>query len=153
MKNDGEAINEISISHFARKCFSAYETKERTLLEDLLSDDFTFTRPHADHVNRAGYFERCWPNSERIHALQIEKLFEGCNVAFVPYECETKRSNNFRDAEWLRFEGGKLKEIEGYFDEESQTAAKRNIGDSVCGTCISCFIVGASREYIARWIA
>ena len=122
------------------------------VLEDLLSDDFTFTRPHANHVNRAAYFERCWPNSESMHALQIEKVFESCNVAFMPYECETKRSNNFRNAEWLQFEGDKLKEIEAYFGEESQTAAKRNIGDSVCDTCISCFIDGASREYNARWI-
>ena len=33
----------VSVSDLIRKCFSAYELKDRRIIEDLLSDDFTFT--------------------------------------------------------------------------------------------------------------
>jgi ketosteroid isomerase-like protein len=39
--------------------FKAYETKDRSALESTLSDDFTFTSPHDDHIDRATYLERC----------------------------------------------------------------------------------------------
>jgi len=43
-END-RANDEISVSDLARRCFSAYELKGRQMIEDLLSDDFTFTSP------------------------------------------------------------------------------------------------------------
>ena len=42
---NSKVIDEISVSDLVRKCFSAYELKDRRIIEDLLSDDFTFTSP------------------------------------------------------------------------------------------------------------
>jgi ketosteroid isomerase-like protein len=42
-----------------RAYFAAYENKDRPAMEALLSDDFTFTSPRDDHINRATYFARC----------------------------------------------------------------------------------------------
>jgi ketosteroid isomerase-like protein len=109
-----------NISDLVRKCFSAYELKDRQMIEDLLSDDFTFTSPLDDRIDRAEYFKRCWPNSENIQNFQIEKLFENDNEAFVRYECEMKAGKKFRNTEWFRFEGGKLKEVQVFFGEETQ---------------------------------
>jgi ketosteroid isomerase-like protein len=61
-----EANDKDSISDLVRKCFSAYELKDRRIIEDLLSDDFTFTSPLDDfarrtlreRIDRAEYFKR-----------------------------------------------------------------------------------------------
>ena len=64
-----------NISDLIRRCYGAYESKDRKAIENLLSDDFTFSSPLDDHIDRAKYFERCWPNSSNIHTFRIEKLF------------------------------------------------------------------------------
>ena len=60
-------------SDLIRKYFAAYRTNDRKLMEDGLTDDFTFTSPYDDAIEKATYFERCWPNSERIREHEIER--------------------------------------------------------------------------------
>jgi ketosteroid isomerase-like protein len=123
---DSKVTDEISVSDLVRKCFSAYELKDRQIIEDLLSDDFTFTSPLDDRIDQTEYFKRCWPNSENIRNFQIEKLFENGNEAFVRYECETKTGKKFRNTEWFRFEDGKLMEVQVFFGEETKSADKES---------------------------
>ena len=104
-----------SVSELARSLFAAYQAKDRRFVEDLLSDDFTFTSPLDDHIGRAIYFERCWPNSEKIRAFTIEKLFEQGAEVFVRYKAETSTGKQFRNTEFFRFEGNKLAEVDVYF--------------------------------------
>ncbi|GBO54189.1 ketosteroid isomerase [Pseudanabaena sp. lw0831] len=134
---NGRANDQISISDLARRCFSAYELKDRQMIEDLLSDDFTFTSPLDDRIDRQAYFKRCWPNSEIIRTFQIEKLFESGDEAFVRYECETKAGKKFRNTEWFRFEGDKLKEVQVYFGEETQSANQEETGETVISAIIN----------------
>ena len=49
----------------ARAAYQAYVTKDRSSLEALIADDFHFTSPLDNRIDRDTYFERCWPNSER----------------------------------------------------------------------------------------
>lgn len=43
----------------ARDSYRAYEPGDRALLERCLSEDFTFSSPVDDRIDRATYFERC----------------------------------------------------------------------------------------------
>ena len=127
MNNENSKVtDEISVSDLVRKCFSAYELKDRRIIENLLSDDFTFISPIDDLIDRTEYFKRCWPNSENIRNFQIEKLFENGNEAFVRYECEMKTGKKFRNTEWFRFEEGKLMEVQVFFGEETKSADKES---------------------------
>jgi ketosteroid isomerase-like protein len=119
---NSKLTDETSVSNLVRKCFSAYELKNRQMIEDLLGDDFTFTSPLNDRIDRTEYLKRYWSNSQNIHNFQIEKLFENGNQALVSYECETKAGKKFRNTEWFRFEEGKLKEVQVFFGEETQSA-------------------------------
>jgi len=98
-----------------RRLFSAFLSKDRKALEDLLSDDFTFNSPRDDHISKTTYFERCFPNSEKIRAHHIEKLFEKGNEAFVRYQAELEDGAKFRNTEYIRIEGNKIKEVDVYF--------------------------------------
>ena len=102
------------IAEITRATYRAYETGDRAALETLLADDFEFSSPHDPHLDRAGYFERCWPNHENIERITIEKLFVQDNEAFVRYEI-TDSGSTWRNAELLGFEDGKLRRVEVYY--------------------------------------
>lgn len=104
-----------SKSDIIRSLFAAYKSKEREIVEELLTDDFTFTSPYDDAIDRATYFERCWPNSERIKTHLLEKIFVEGDEAFVLYKCITNEGNEFRNTEFFEFNGDKIKSVNVYF--------------------------------------
>ncbi len=114
-----------TISQLIHSCFAAYETKDRAALEGLLADDFTFSSPLDDHINRTRYFERCWPNSENLKAFHIEKMFEDGNEAFVTYEAEATDGSRFRNTEFFTAnDAGQLSHVHVYFGSEPDEAAE-----------------------------
>jgi ketosteroid isomerase-like protein len=98
-----------------RELYAAFLSGDRAALEGLLSEDFTFTSPRDDHLDKATYFERCFPNHDQFRAHRIDKLFVSGDEAFVRYRAETKDGARFRNAEYVRLEGGKVREVEVYF--------------------------------------
>ena len=104
-----------SVSQVIRKCYAAYQAGDRGAIEPLLSEDFTFTSPLDDHIDRAAYFSRCWPNSEQIRAFTIEKLFERGNEAFVLYELHPTKGDSFRNTEFFKLRGDKICEVQVFF--------------------------------------
>jgi hypothetical protein len=95
--------------------FDAYRTKNRKFVEDHLTEDFRFTSPYDDGIDKAEYFERCWPNSDRIERHRIEKILEDDGGAFVTYTCRVKDGREFRNTEYLTFEGDRLSKVDVYF--------------------------------------
>jgi ketosteroid isomerase-like protein len=113
-----------TVSDLVRRCYAAWENRDREALEELLADDFTFTSPNDDdHISKEQYWKKCWPEGERILAIRIEKLFEEGNEAFARYECELKDGARFRNTEYFRIEGNKIREVEVYFGSPIKTAA------------------------------
>lgn len=101
-----------------------YETKDRQAIEKLLSDDFTFTSPYDDHIDRKAYFERCWPNSDRMRSFRVVKLFESGDEAFILYEAEFEGTGGVRNTELFRTKGDKITAIEVYFGAPTRGQAK-----------------------------
>jgi len=104
-----------TVSDLIRKYFAAFLANDKKTLEEGLSDDFTFTSPRDDHISKATFFERCLPGSENFQTHQIEKLFVNGNEAFVRYQAELKDGTTFRNTEYIRIEGNKIREVEVYF--------------------------------------
>src|SRR2546421_3349933 len=104
-----------SASDLIRMLFSAFLSQDRKTLEDLLSDDFTFTSPNDDHISKAAFFEQCFPFSDQFRSHHIEQLFVQGNEAFVRYHAELKDGSAFRNTEYIRVEGNKIKETDVYF--------------------------------------
>jgi len=99
----------------ARDSYGAYESGDRSVIEDLLTDDFTFYSPADLGIDRARYFERCWPNSELIEAFEFKRLIEAGDEVVVTYESTKTDGNRFRNTEVLTFEGDKIRRAEVYF--------------------------------------
>ena len=99
----------------ARSSYRAYESGDRQALEDLLADDFRFWSPADPGIDRATYFERCWPNAERLRSFEFKRLQEIGDEVLVTYEAERVDGSRFRNTEVLTFEGDRLSRAEVYF--------------------------------------
>jgi ketosteroid isomerase-like protein len=99
----------------ARDMYGAYESGDRRVVESLLSDDFTFYSPADVGIDRARYFERCWPNAELIGEFQFMRLIEAGAEVIVTYESVKTDGSRFRNTEVLTFDGEKIRKAEVYF--------------------------------------
>jgi ketosteroid isomerase-like protein len=98
-----------------RAIFAAYLSGNRKLVEAALSDDFRFTSPYDDNIDKPTYFERCWKNSDWIERHQLKRIFVEGDEAFVTYLCVAKGGKSFRNTEFFTFDGDKVKRIDVYF--------------------------------------
>ena len=98
-----------------RAIFAAYLSNDRKAVEDALTDDFHFTSPYDDEIDKATYFVRCWRNTDWIERHELEGIFVEGDEAFVTYKCLAKGGKNFRNTEFFSFEGDKVKRIDVYF--------------------------------------
>jgi ketosteroid isomerase-like protein len=99
----------------ARRSYEAYETGDRNVIEGLLSDDFTFYSPADIGIDRATYFERCWPNAEEIEAYEFARIVESGDEVIVTYEATKTGGRRFRNTEVLTFDGDRICKAEVYF--------------------------------------
>jgi ketosteroid isomerase-like protein len=99
----------------ARASYGAYESGDRRAIEELLTDDFTFYSPPDPGIDRATYFERCWPNAELIEAFDFKRLAEVGDEVIVTYESTKTDGSRFRNTEVLTFRGEKICKAEVYF--------------------------------------
>jgi ketosteroid isomerase-like protein len=102
-------------AQIARDCYGAYVSGDRSILERHLSDDFTFYSPPDPGIDRATYFERCWPNAELIESFEFKRLVEAGDEVIVTYESKKTDGSRFRNTEVLSFEGDKVCKVEVYF--------------------------------------
>src|ERR1700733_5171038 len=104
-----------SRSDIIRAIFAAYLADNRQAVEAALTDDFRFTSPYDDAIDKATYFERCWRGSDWIERHELERIVVEGNEAFVTYQCTAKGGKAFRNTEFFVFEGDKVKRIDVYF--------------------------------------
>lgn len=98
-----------------RGIFAAYLSNDRKAVEDALAEDFRFTSPYDDAIDKATYFERCWRNADWIERHELEKIAVDDDEVFVTYNCVAKSGMNFRNTEFFAFDGDKIKSIDVYF--------------------------------------
>jgi ketosteroid isomerase-like protein len=99
----------------ARASYLAYVHKDRAAIEALIGDDFHFTSPLDNRLDRQTYFTRCWPNSETITDFKFVDVVVHGEQVFVVYEGTSLRSRRFRNTERLTIRDGKIVEAEVYF--------------------------------------
>ena len=99
----------------ARAVFEAYVTKNRSAIEPLIADDFHFTSPLDNRINRTTYFERCWPNSEQLEAFDFIHMVPDGDRVFMTYEGRNVDGGRFRNTEILTLRAGQIIDVEVYF--------------------------------------
>jgi ketosteroid isomerase-like protein len=98
-----------------RQSFRAYETGDRALVESLLAEDFTFSSPADVAIDRARYFERCWPNAGSLASFAFTRMIESGDEVVVTYEAERVDGSRFRNTEVHTVVAGQVTSVEVYF--------------------------------------
>lgn len=93
----------------------AFREQDREAAEALMSEDFVFTSPQDDHIDKAAWLERCFPSADHFDGpggtLEIVEV-DGIVLHRYEYAVDGVR---FRNAEALRVEDGRVREVEVYF--------------------------------------
>lgn len=98
-----------------RDSYTAYETGDRDLIERVIADDLVFSAPPDVGIDRATYFERCWPNAGNGARFEYVRLRETDGEVLVTYECTRADGTRFRNTEIFGFAGDRIGSVEVYF--------------------------------------
>jgi ketosteroid isomerase-like protein len=104
-----------SKAEIVRKLFAAYLANDRKAVEAAFTDDFRFTSPYDDEIDKPTYFERCWQVADWIELQTLERIMVEGEGAFVTYRCVAKGGKSFRNTEFFSFEGDRIRRIDVYF--------------------------------------
>ncbi|MFN0248497.1 MAG: nuclear transport factor 2 family protein [Kofleriaceae bacterium] len=107
----------------ARASFDAYVLKDRDAIEKLLAEEFTFTSPMDNQLDRETYLLHCWPNSEIIDRFEFLRVFDEGDTVIVTYVGHTTDNKKFRNTEVFTVRGNQIVEIEVYFGWDIPHAA------------------------------
>ncbi|MBW9053707.1 nuclear transport factor 2 family protein [Rhizobium mesosinicum] len=98
-----------------RDLYAAYIAHRKEVVGAMLAEDFTFSSPQDNHIDRATYFERCWPKEPALKAFDIEFLTVQGDEAVVRYRAEMTDGKAFRNMESFRFDGNRIASVDVYF--------------------------------------
>lgn len=99
----------------ARALYDAFVEKDDAAAELLVAEDFHFTSPLDNHLDRRTYFERCWPLADRISGFEFVHFVPHGDRVFVTYEGRSTTGHRFRNTEILTIRGNQVVEAEVYF--------------------------------------
>jgi ketosteroid isomerase-like protein len=119
-----DSMDSDALADIVRKFFAAFLSGDRAFAEETLAKRFTFSSPYDDEIDRAAYFERCWPNRGAIRAHRIETVIAAGSEAFVLYEVETTGGDRFRNTERFVFDGRKIASVQVFFGDPPSGVSK-----------------------------
>jgi ketosteroid isomerase-like protein len=105
------------------RCFDAYLKQDLETAQRLVGDNFVFTSPQDDHIDRAAFFERCFPTSSRVRSQQIVHIAAATDEdVFVMYEYELVEGGRFRNTELITVRDGQMVEEQVFFGGNANPA-------------------------------
>jgi ketosteroid isomerase-like protein len=98
-----------------RQLFTAFAAGDRSTVESIIAEDFTFSTPLDVGLDRAGYFERCWPSAGNAQDVEFVRLLACGDEVIGTYENKNPDATTGRNTEIFAFEGRRISRVEVYF--------------------------------------
>lgn len=93
----------------------AYREQDRNLALSLLADNFTFTSPQDDHLNKDTWLARCFPTADHFDAPATTlQIVEADGVVLHRYQYDVD-GRTYRNVEATRVRDGLVCQVEVYF--------------------------------------
>ena len=96
--------------------FRYYLAQDRESAIALYAEDFSFTSPQDDHIDKAAFFERCFPTASRMsdqRFLHVTPADE--NLVFVYYEYDLTSGDTYRNIEAITLRDGLIRDVQVFF--------------------------------------
>ena len=99
-----------------RAMYTAWQTADREAIERLLAPEYSFSAPPDPLLDRAGYFERCWPGAgAHPRSFEFRRLAALGDEVVVTYLATRPDGTQFQNTEIFGFAGEQLARTEVYF--------------------------------------
>ena len=116
MTSDHESsVADRNSTELVKRSYRAYVDNDRAAIERLFAEDFHFTSPLDNRIDRKTYFERCWPNCQWIAEFEFIGVVPDNDRVYVTYIGRSDVGRRFQNTEVLTVRGGKIVEAEVYF--------------------------------------
>ena len=99
-----------------RACLQSYMAQDRATAERLIAPDYRFTSPQDDRIDRAAFFERCFPTAGRFRTQRILDAVPACgDGVLIVYEYELRTGERYRNVELSTVRAGMITETQVFF--------------------------------------
>ncbi|MGH8791574.1 MAG: nuclear transport factor 2 family protein [Stackebrandtia sp.] len=99
-----------------RACLHSYISQDHDAADRLIAEDFVFTSPQDDHIDKAAFFERCFPTADRFRSQQIiEAVPAAGDDVILMYEYELQTGERYRNVEVSTVRQGRITETQVFF--------------------------------------
>ncbi|MEI5131921.1 nuclear transport factor 2 family protein [Streptomyces libani] len=99
-----------------RAAFAAYLAQDRGAMDRLLAEDFVFTSPQDDHLDKAAFLEICFPTADRLRRQEIlDAVAIDDEQVYVRYAYELTTGECHRNVEVMTVRDGRVTETQVYF--------------------------------------
>ncbi len=96
--------------------FRHYRSQDREAALPIYADDFTFTSPRDDHIDKAAFFERCFPTADRFREQRLLHVtLVDDELVLVYYEYELTTGDRYRNVEAITVRDGLIREVQVFF--------------------------------------
>lgn len=102
-------------TQIVRDVYHAFVSGDRCLIERVLADEFTFSSPLDVGLDRAGYFDRCWPGAGQGQQFDFARIVESGDEVIVTYGVTKTSGGRGRNTEVFTFIGDQIRAVEVYF--------------------------------------
>ena len=93
---------------------AAYHRQDIKTATRLLADDFTFTSPQDDHIDKASYLERCFPTADRFRIGNLRSCLRETTASSALRD-QLTTGDRYRNAEYITVRDGRLVETQVFF--------------------------------------
>jgi ketosteroid isomerase-like protein len=99
-----------------RAAFDHYLSGNREAAEQLYAEDFTFTSPQDDHIDRTAFFERCFPTAARFRRHELLQVVSAsAELVVVYYEYDLTDGGTYRNMEAITVRDGLIRDVQVFF--------------------------------------
>lgn len=103
-------------TELVKKFLDAFSRVDHSeFVENLLAPSFTFSAPPDPLLNRAEFFERCWPHGNNLKELTYVRLLEIADEIILTHEFRGPDGFTERNTDIFTFDGDKITRLEVYF--------------------------------------
>jgi ketosteroid isomerase-like protein len=101
--------------------FDYYRRGDEQAALPLYAEDFRFTSPQDDHIDKDAFFERCFPTASRVSRHETVHMVPADDEsAFVMYEYELGSETEspgavHRNVELITVQDGQITEVQVFF--------------------------------------
>ncbi len=98
-----------SASNITGAFFETCLAQDRQKAERLLADDFSFTSPQDDHIDKTAFLEPCFPTVDRLNSQEILEIVRaGEDDVFILSDHEPKNTDRYRNTDSITVRKGRL---------------------------------------------